>query len=85
MLLFRNIKLTPFTNGLVQEQYAKTLLNFILFMEDLNVPIFDINDISDPMATKIIEFLYLGDEQASKDSILLDELKIKRIVNVEQE
>lgn len=54
-------------------------------MEELFKPLFNLNDNSDPRATEIIPRLFLGDEDASKDSLLLDKLKIVNIVKVGQE
>jgi L-lactate utilization protein LutC len=54
-------------------------------MERCVTPIFSCNDINDPRATQIIEGLYLGDEEGANDEMLLDELKIKRIVRVGEE
>ena len=54
-------------------------------MEALIKPIFANEDFNDPRATHIGYGLYLGDEEAAKDLLLLDELKIKRIITVGKE
>ena len=54
-------------------------------MEALIKPYFAIEDFKDPRASHIENGLYLGDEEAAKDLLLLDELKIKRIVTVGKE
>ncbi len=40
---------------------------------------FDIFNTIDPTISKVINWLYLGDEKASKDLKLLEDIKIKRI------
>jgi protein-tyrosine phosphatase len=54
-------------------------------MEALIKPYFAIEDFNDPRASHIENGLYLGDEEAAKDLLLLEKLKIKRIVTVGKE
>ncbi len=51
-------------------------------MESCSNVIFDVFRIDYPRISKILNGLYLGDEEASKDLKLLEEHKIKRIVQV---
>ena len=54
-------------------------------MESYDNAIFDIFHMIDPRISKIKNGLYLGDEEASKDLKLLEDLKIKRIIRVGSE
>ena len=48
-------------------------------MEYYDNAIFDIFNTIDSRISKVINWLYLGDEKATKDLKLLEDIKIKRI------